>query len=268
MRILLTNDDGFDAPGIQALFEELSKSHEVWIVAPEFNKSGASASINLTSPSVLKVRGKNLYTLSGTPVDCVMACYKGDFLPSLPDLIISGINDGGNLGTDVVYSGTCAAARQGTLYDIPSVAVSLEKHDWNDPTDYYFAEMAQFVSKNLDLIYRIASSDNGEKFIDAKTGNEYKRMFFLNINAPSVPSYKGVKWASLTKKTYNDKFVTEDNCDGTFSTRLVFGPESLKCGEDNMDCTVIRDDYVSLSLIRCIPDSYVADFDVGRLFVI
>lgn len=255
MRILLTNDDGFDAPGIQSLYKILSREHEVWVVAPDSNKSGTSSSFNFSRPSRLYRKGERLYALEGTPVDCVMTVYKGDFFPILPDMVISGINNGGNMGPDIIYSGTCGAARQGALYDIPSVALSMEKKDWNDPSPYYFDELSEFVLKNLDVIYEIAKTKTEKEYVDISTGKTYKRMYFLNINAPSIPEFKGVKWASLCKKAYNDSLVLEEG-DGYFETHLIFGQGSLKQGDEKMDCGLVDQGYVALSLVKCIPDAY------------
>lgn len=124
MRILVSNDDGYQAPGLEAMVKELSKFAEVVVVAPDRNRSGASNSLTLEHPlRVTEVR-KNFYYVNGTPTDCVHVALTG-LLDELPDLVISGINDSGNLGDDVLYSGTVAAAIEGRFLGLPSIAVSL-----------------------------------------------------------------------------------------------------------------------------------------------
>ena len=110
MRILLTNDDGIGAAGLAALEAAFGSRHEVWVVAPDGERSGTSHAIHLQGPVRIRHEGERRFSCSGTPADCVFLGLRGDFLPSI-DAVLSGINHGPNLGTDVVYSGTCAAAR-------------------------------------------------------------------------------------------------------------------------------------------------------------
>jgi 5'-nucleotidase len=127
MNILLTNDDGIDSPGLRLLAEALGKTERrrVFVLAPHTDRSGSSHSIGfLREPLKLSARGPDAWACSGSPADCVIAALLGG-LPAKPDLIVSGINRGANLGTDLVYSGTAAAARQGGLGNIPSIALSL-----------------------------------------------------------------------------------------------------------------------------------------------
>jgi 5'-nucleotidase len=140
MKILLTNDDGINSPGINLLADGLRKAgHRAVVVAPASNQSGVSHAISfLHGPCKLAKISEDTWSCGGTPVDCVVVALMGGlpelFLApeSLPDLIISGINRGANLGTDIVYSGTAAAARQGSLYSVPSAALSLiEGDEWN-----------------------------------------------------------------------------------------------------------------------------------------
>jgi 5'-nucleotidase len=127
MNILLTNDDGFDSPGILALAAALRENgHRTTVFAPDRDRSGVSHSISFLGrhPLVLSPRGEDSWSCSGLPVDCVVTALLGA-IPYRPDLILSGINRGANLGTDLLYSGTAAAARQGSLFGIPSIALSL-----------------------------------------------------------------------------------------------------------------------------------------------
>src|SRR5262249_44692620 len=124
MRILVTNDDGIHAPGLKAC-EEIARalSDEVWIVAPEQDQSGVSHSLSLNDPLRLREVGENKYAVKGTPTDCVIMGAR-HVMPSLPELVISGVNRGRNAAEDVLYSGTVAAAKEAAVLGIPSFALS------------------------------------------------------------------------------------------------------------------------------------------------
>tara|TARA_R110002073_G_scaffold191088_2_gene349766 strand:- start:2977 stop:3720 length:744 start_codon:yes stop_codon:yes gene_type:complete len=125
MRILLSNDDGYFAPGITCLAEMLASVAEVIVVAPERDRSGASNSLTLDRPLSLHKAHNGFYYVNGTPTDCVHLAVTG-MLDILPDMVISGVNSGANMGDDTIYSGTVAAATEGFLLGIPSLAVSLD----------------------------------------------------------------------------------------------------------------------------------------------
>ena len=123
-RILLTNDDGYDAPGLRALAEALEDFAEITVVAPSSEKSGAAQSLTLRQPIVTQQVAERHWSVDGTPADCVIvALHK--LLPQKPDMVISGINFGANLGENVYYSGTVGAAREAALHHLPAVAISL-----------------------------------------------------------------------------------------------------------------------------------------------
>ena len=124
MRILLSNDDGYFAPGIEHLARILSTVADITVVAPERDRSGASNSLTLDRPLSLKQSANGFYHVNGTPTDCVHLAVTG-MLDELPDMVVSGINSGANMGDDTIYSGTVAAATEGFLLGVPSVAVSL-----------------------------------------------------------------------------------------------------------------------------------------------
>src|SRR5580704_5558970 len=124
MRILLSNDDGYFAPGLAALAEILTPVAEITVVAPERDRSGASNSLTLDRPLMVRKAANGFRYVNGTPTDCVHLAVTG-LLETLPDMVISGINHGANMGDDTVYSGTVAAATEGYLLGIPSLAVSL-----------------------------------------------------------------------------------------------------------------------------------------------
>jgi hypothetical protein len=124
MRILVSNDDGYFAPGIEHLAAALAKCADITVVAPERDRSGASNSLTLDRPLFVRRAPNGFLFVNGTPTDCVHLAVTG-LLDHLPDMVISGINDGANMGDDTVYSGTVAAATEGYLLGIPSVAISL-----------------------------------------------------------------------------------------------------------------------------------------------
>lgn len=165
MRILLSNDDGYFAPGLNILAQHLSKIAEIVVVAPERDRSGASNSLTLDRPLTVRTASNGFQFVNGTPTDCVHLAVTG-LLSELPDMVISGINDGANMGDDTIYSGTVAAAMEGYLLGIPSFAVSMSNHNAQ-----YFETAARVV---LDLVARYE-----------KTG--FPPPLLLNINVPDIP---------------------------------------------------------------------------------
>src|SRR5512147_1464257 len=124
MRILLSNDDGYFAPGIEHLAAALARHADITVVAPERDRSGSSNSLTLDRPLTVRTAPNGFRFVNGTPTDCVHLAVTG-LLDFVPDMIVSGINDGANMGDDTIYSGTVAAATEGFLLGIPSMAVSL-----------------------------------------------------------------------------------------------------------------------------------------------
>ena len=124
MKILVSNDDGYLAPGIVCLAEHLAQNADVTVVAPDRNRSGASNSLTLKNPLRVSKAVNGFYSVEGTPTDCVHLAITG-FVKPTPDMVIAGINNGGNLGDDVLYSGTVAAATEGRFLGLPAIAVSL-----------------------------------------------------------------------------------------------------------------------------------------------
>jgi 5'-nucleotidase len=174
MKFLLSNDDGYQAPGINELAHTLSTIGEVVIVAPEENKSASSSSLTLKNPLTISEYKENIYFINGTPTDCVHIALSG-FLKFKPDMVISGINDGPNMGDDTIYSGTVAAAMEGYLLDIPSIAISMSQYD---PKHYSTA--GQVV---LDLIPKIKN---------------LQQPMLLNINVPDIP-YNQLQGTEITR---------------------------------------------------------------------
>jgi 5'-nucleotidase len=180
MRILLSNDDGYFAPGIAALAQALSTLGTVTVVAPERDRSGASNSLTLDRPLSVKKAANGFFYVNGTPTDCVHLAVTG-LLDALPDMVVSGVNHGANMGDDTIYSGTVAAATEGFLLGIPSIAVSLVAEG-----GAYFATAAQVVR---GLVERAQREPLNEPML-------------LNVNVPDVPfqSLQGMAVTRLGKR--------------------------------------------------------------------
>ena len=142
MRILITNDDGIEAPGLDVLQEiAMALSDDVWVVAPETDQSGAAHSLTLHEPLRLRQLGERRYAIKGTPTDCVIMGVRHIMREERPDLVLSGVNLGHNIADDVTYSGTIAGAIEGTLLGIPSIAVSLSCSYENRPRAFWETPM-------------------------------------------------------------------------------------------------------------------------------
>jgi len=145
-RILITNDDGIQSPGLTILAKTLAKLGEVWVVAPDRERTAVAHAVTLHKPLRVHQLGKRVYAINGTPVDCVNLALL-NILPKQPHLLVSGINKGVNLGDDVLYSGTVSAAVEGTILGVPSMAVSQEGHD-----QFQFATGAAYALRVARLI--------------------------------------------------------------------------------------------------------------------
>ena len=176
MHILLSNDDGYFAPGLAILAESLAPLGTVTVVAPERDRSGASNSLTLDRPLTVRRAASGFFYVNGTPTDCVHLAVTG-LLDDLPDIVISGVNYGANMGDDTIYSGTVAAATEGFLLGIPSVAVSLVAAG-ND---------------NYRTAARIAA-DIAQRFKDKPLGQHA----LLNVNVPDV-AYEELRGIEITR---------------------------------------------------------------------
>jgi 5'-nucleotidase len=176
MRILLSNDDGYFAPGLACLAEALSIIADIVVVAPERDRSGASNSLTLDRPLSLRKSHNGFFYVNGTPTDCVHLAVTG-MLDTLPDMVVSGINVGANMGDDTIYSGTVAAATEGFLLGIPSLAVSL----------------ASFSAGNYPAAARIAT-----EIVQRFQYNPLHAPVLLNVNVPDVP-YEELQGIEVTR---------------------------------------------------------------------
>ena len=165
MKILVSNDDGYMARGIVALAEALAEIAEVILMAPDRNHSGASNSLTLHSPLRVRQVEENRYFVNGTPSDCVHLALSG-YLPDDPDIVVSGVNHGANLGDDVIYSGTVAAAMEGRFLGLPAIAVSLVGQH----------------GKHFDTAARVACD-----LVKRLQSNPLPGDIILNVNVPDLP---------------------------------------------------------------------------------
>lgn len=228
MNILITNDDGIQAGGIQAIARRLEKSHNILIVAPDSQRSASSHSITLTKPIMVKEEKLNdingpCFSVGGTPVDCtqiaITTIAKGKI-----DLVVSGINDGFNLGTDVLYSGTVSAAIEGAINNIPSIALSCD---------------------GMDESYEIAA--NYADFIINKIENKELGNIVLNVNIPSVDKneIKGIKVCGIGERSYNNVYIEIDSGGNHSVYKITGSPQPPK--EIDTDVAYIKENYVTVT---------------------
>jgi len=188
MRILVTNDDGIEAPGLVALEAIAAElSDDVWVIAPAEEQSGAGHSLTLSAPIRLRKLGDKRYAVRGTPTDCVMMAVGQIMKDHRPDLLLSGVNRGGNLAEDVTYSGTVSAAMEGCLAGIRSIALSQAMQDYTAGSEVFDAARAM----GPDIIRRLAS-------VDWPTG------VLMNVNFPALAAadVRGVRVAEQGLRDY------------------------------------------------------------------
>ena len=229
MRILVSNDDGYSAPGLEALVDALKEHADLTIVAPEVNHSGASNSLTLSRPLSVRQAKNGFHVVNGTPSDCVHIALTG-LLGFKPDLVISGINNGANMGDDTIYSGTVAAAVEGHLFGIPSIAFSLVSKGW----------------KHLDAAAQI-SRDIVLRYIEAPLENK----ILLNVNIPSLPlsEIKGTKVTRLGKRHASQPVIPALNPTG--DTVYWIGPAGeAQDASNGTDFSAILEGYVTVTPLR------------------
>lgn len=228
MKILVSNDDGYLAPGIIALAEALAPIAEVLVVAPDSNRSGSSNSLTLDRPLSVFRAGNGFHFVNGTPSDCVHIALTGG-LAFQPDLIVSGINQGQNMGDDTLYSGTVAAATEGFLFGVPAIAFSQVEHGW----------------ANLDAAARVA-----REIVEHRL-DMLPRPYLLNINIPNLPyeQIKGIRAARLGKRHVSEPVIKTRDPHG----REIFwiGPagKALDAGEGT-DFHTVSNGYVSITPLQ------------------
>jgi len=229
MRILLSNDDGYFAPGLNILAEHIAKIADITVVAPERNRSGASNSLTLDRPLSVRKAANGFFYVNGTPTDCVHIALTG-LMDDMPDMVISGINDGANMGDDTIYSGTVAAATEGYLLDIPSIAVSMSQHN-----STHF-ETAARVAVELVQHYQ-------------KVG--FKSPTLLNVNVPDIP-YEALKGRMITRlgKRHKAEPVVQLKTPRNETVYWVGAAGQPNDGGEGTDFYAVANQYVSISPIQ------------------
>lgn len=191
MKILISNDDGYQAPGIIALYEALKDVAEVEVVAPEQNNSAKSNALTLHSPLYVQRAANGFRYVNGTPADCVHIALTG-LLGYRPDLVVSGINNGANMGDDTIYSGTVGAAMEGYLFGIPAIAFSQTEKGWR--------HLDAAAAKARELVQQMAQQD----LVKAKP-------WLLNVNIPCLPlaNIQSMKVCRLGRRHSAEKVITQ-----------------------------------------------------------
>jgi len=241
--ILVSNDDGFRSEGIIALSEALSPLGTVYVVAPDRERSAAGHSLTLSHPLRVEKVGQRIYAVDGTPTDCVNLAVNGILRKKKIDILVSGINKGGNMGDDITYSGTVSAAMEGTLLGIPSVAVSLASRN-----HFRFDAAAEFAARVArKVLSRGLPKDT-----------------LLNVNLPDVTGgeIRGVKITRQGKRIYGEAVVEKRDPRGrkyywiggdTLQTQDVPGSDLEAVGQNYISITPIHLDltnYVSLRTLK------------------
>ena len=225
-RILVSNDDGIEAPGLVALLEALSSWAEVWVMAPQTEQSASSHALTLQHPLRVRTLGPRRWSVNGTPTDCVLLAAT-EFLPEPPDLVISGINEGPNMGEDVIYSGTVAAAMEGAILGFPAMAVSLASRTVLD-----FRAAAQVSAR---LAARLLEMPLGDRFL-------------INVNVPpgEPGSLLGYRVTRLGTRVYHDVIVKNRDPRGREYYWIGGSEPSWKDSTDS-DFAAVSQGYVSIT---------------------
>lgn len=244
MLFLVTNDDGYLAPGIRSLTSALESLGEVVVVAPDREQSATSHSLTLHHPLRVRETADGRYHVDGTPTDCVMLAVNA-ILDRRPDYVFSGINHGGNMGEDVSYSGTVSAAMEGTLLGIPSVAVSLVHADesWLEGYTSVVRRLARRITESP--VQKLFPSDT-----------------LLNVNLPDRDprTVEGVRITTLGKRVYSDPVVTDKDPRGK-TYYWIGGGEAVWEGTEEADYRAVERGFISITPVhldmtnhRVIPD--------------
>ncbi|MBF0299419.1 MAG: 5'/3'-nucleotidase SurE [Oligoflexia bacterium] len=252
MRILISNDDGIQAPCLKVLMEVFSeiKNCEVLIVAPSHERSTTGHSLNLRRPIQIDELSKNFYSVDGFPADCIIAALRYLWKETPPDIVISGVNRGGNLGQDIFYSGTVGAAREAAFHLIPSMSVSLAvefNNKFKDlPKDFAYA--ANFL-KQLIL-------NNITKLIPPR--------FFLNINVPYDKNIVGAKIAKHGFRKYSGSVIPFQSPREKTFFWIGTDYQGYKEIEDS-DCKLIDQGYISITPIGYLTEVYPYTNELQKL---
>ncbi len=245
MRILVSNDDGYNALGLEALVRALDGLGEITVVAPETNCSGSSNSLTLNRPLSVRTASNGFYYVNGTPSDCVHIALTG-LLDFRPDLVVSGINNGANMGDDTLYSGTVAAATEGQLFGIPAIAFSLVEKGW----------------EHLDTAARVARQVVQQHIAQPLSG---PGPVLLNVNVPAVAynALSGMQVTRLGKRHPSEPVIKSSTPYG--EPVYWIGPVGkISDAADGTDFGAINQNAVSLTPLRLDLTHYDQLSEVGN----
>jgi len=243
MKILITNDDSFEAKGLEVLIEAVKDLGEIYVAAPAHPKSACSHSLTITKPLRFKKIDENFYKLDdGTPSDCIFLSFPEFFNGNKPDLVLSGINHGANMGEDVTYSGTAGGAMEGALHSIPSIAFSqvLKSYD-NPPSEINWENTKKAVKSII------------KKVINKEI--EIPHRHILNVNIPNTKKIKGAKFTKLGYRLYGNDAHKHIDPRGEEYYWIGLHPLAFK-EEKGTDFDAIKNGYVSITPIKLDMTSY------------
>jgi len=242
--ILVTNDDGVSSPGIKILSKTLKSVGDVYVVAPETEQSAVAHALTLHRPLKSEKTGKNIYYINGTPTDCVIIGVN-KLLPSRPDIIVSGVNNGGNLGDNVTYSGTVAAAIEGTLLGIPSIAISLV-------TEYQNHHGPRKLTAGFQR-----AADCAKEIVKKIIKGGLPKDTLLNINIPNRSEIRGTKITRQGKLVYDNGIQELTDPRGKECYWIGGGEPQWKKGGDT-DLDAIHNGYISVTPVHLDLTNYKA----------
>lgn len=234
MRILIANDDGYLAPGITALVKACEGLGHVDVFAPERNASGTSNALSLHQPLSLHTASNGYRYVSGTPSDCVHLALTSGLIPK-PDLVLSGINNGANMGDDTLYSGTVAAATEGYLFGVPSIAFSLTDKGW----------------QHLDVAARVARTVVEHVLANAPANESSTRPWLLNVNIPAQADADQAPWTitRLGRRHASFPAVAQTNPRGDLFYWIGSAGEAKEDGEGT-DFHAVRHGRISITPLQ------------------
>lgn len=238
MKILICNDDGYQASGIVALYEALQTIADVEVMAPEQNNSAKSNALTLHSPLYVQTAANGFRYVNGTPADCVHIALTG-FLGYRPDLVVSGINNGANMGDDTVYSGTVGAAMEGYLFGIPAIAFSQTEKGWAylDVAAQRARELVQHMLPSLERV--------------AQGAQPTVAPWLLNVNIPNLPDeqIRGIKVARLGRRHAAERVITQTSPRGE-TMYWIGGAGAAKEAGEGTDFHATSEGYVSITPLQ------------------
>ncbi|MRD45979.1 5'/3'-nucleotidase SurE [Caenimonas koreensis DSM 17982] len=231
MKILLSNDDGYQAPGLAALYEAIHDLGDVQVIAPEHNNSAKSNALSLHTPLYVHKSHLGFHYVNGTPADCVHVALTG-YLGYKPDLVVSGINNGANMGDDTIYSGTVGAAMEGYLFGVPAIAFSQTQKGW--------AHIDSAARKARDLVRLVIEKHLADQ-----------QVWLLNVNIPNLPydELKPFKVCRLGRRHAAEKVIPQSSPHGE-TMYWIGNAGAAKDGAEGTDFHATAQGHVSITPLQ------------------